>query len=227
MSNKLNTRKKPTNALFVVGGIALTSCLVSMTGSSASAAVFNLDSTIISGNVTSSMNYGTVTLTQNGSDVDVLVSLTQAWKPLSLYLNYSGANPITSPTTAINPYSSESVGFALNNKKVQGSGNYGNFDLEIPDNGNLGNFTTSWATKLKSTTGGLNLNDFVQTDSQGKLYAALHIGNGGLNTLPGGVNSIAIGASQAVPEPLTILGAATAAGIGAAFKRRSAKQSKE
>ena len=34
-------------------------------------------------------------------------------------------------------------------------------------------------------------------------------------------------ATDAVPEPLTILGAVTAAGLGAAFKRRSLKDPKK
>jgi len=40
-------------------------------------------------------------------------------------------------------------------------------------------------------------------------------------------NSFQINATQAVPEPLTILGAATAAGFGGLFKRRLAKSKKQ
>jgi hypothetical protein len=233
MFNGLKIKTNSINLLSLVGGATIAAATLALTAGNASAGTltFNLDSTIIGGNVGSSINYGTVKLDDSNisgnNGIDVTVNLSQAWKPLSLYLNYGGSSTIASSTTAIAPYPSKSVGFALNNKKVQGSGNYGNFDLEIPNGGNLGNFTSTWKTTLKASSGSLSLTDFDFKDSQGKLYAALHIGNNGLNTLPGGVGSIAIGAStkpgtgtgpgggQAVPEPLTILGAATAAGFGA------------
>jgi hypothetical protein len=233
MFNGSKIKTNSINLLSLVGGTAIAAATLALTAGNASAAtIFNLDSTITSGNLsTPTYNFGTVTLTQNGNKVDVSVALNQAWKILTFNLNYA-------PGVAGNTISSSNstISFTSNGKTLGGAGNGAalGFDIELPNSGNIGSIQTFLTTLSTGDAGGLTEANFLSKNAGG-LFAGIHIANNNLGTLPGGVSSIAIGSvtqapasapvatPAAVPEPLTILGAATAAGFGASFKRRLAK----
>ncbi len=146
-------------------------------------------------------SFGTVTLTDNGDSVDILVTLSTGTKIQSIYLNAdqslldagadfsTGSNDITEDPDSI------PNGNSLGGLK---------FDLADPDNGNLGTSPYSETISAVDSNGDaidLDVEDFLFTSGDG-VYMAIHIGG-----LPGDGESIWVGAKlrPPVPEPASLI----------------------
>lgn len=184
-----------------LGGAALIGLLI-LLPVHASALVFDLN-TLISGNsLTPTSSWGTITITDNGDSVDIVVDLIGDGdlKVLSFYLNYDDVKFENDPFSIL-----PSVSVDENGQKADGY-SLGFFDLQIPATGNLGFEPYTGTLSLA----GVNLNpgDFNFLDSGGNLFAAVHIGSIGTN----GEDSLWVGAGNGngngtppIPEPGTIL----------------------
>lgn len=175
-----------------------------------------------------SATYGTVTLTDNGNNVDLTVSLVGgAQKILAVYLNYNDATFSDSSAFLL---ASKTVGVSENNNALPPY-NDGKFDLQIPPTGNVNEFGT-YSDTFSLASFNLNPADFDFKDSSGLLFAAVHIGN--CSAAPGstsdcdpgltGEGSIKVGALNdlaPIPEPTTLLlWGSTMAGMGWVARRR-------
>lgn len=125
-----------------------------------------------------------------------------------------------------------SIVTTANTVKLDGSGNQ-KFDIQInwetsnkKDRFNGSDVNTFLITSTENA--GVSVVDFnkQQNANNTGYFAGVHIqGNGASGAVASGTPTYVptTAPGQAVPEPLTILGAATAAGFGASFKRRLAK----
>lgn len=173
--------------------------LVIMTAGQASALTFNL-SQVINGNtsLTPTSSYGTITLSQIGTDVRIDVALADTTHRLQGFaLNFNDVKFSVADIFSLNNGTSISV---IENG-IKSDGYAGFFDIDIPKNGNLGN-VSSFSAIIHDSLQNLSVEDFNTHDTLGLLYASAHIGN--LNTPSG---SIWVGADgpAPVPEPGTML----------------------
>jgi len=177
----------------------------------AEALSFDLNCTLSGSGCAPSASFGTLTLTDNGNNVDVFVDLIGLGihKIQSFYLNYDDS--LFSNASAFNTTSSIGVQVGENAKQANGYST-GKFDLRLPNPppGNLG--TEPFSDTI--TLGAFNLNPghFNFLDSSGLLYAAVHIGNIACASAScigqSGNDSIWVGSRQApvsVPEPATLI----------------------
>jgi len=182
---------------------------------------------IVTGNntCTPSVSYGTISFTDNGNGVDVLVDLVGTGQRIQTVLfNYDDAK------FANNAFSiAPSVNVAENGNTLPPF-NGGGFDLQIPSQANM-NTPDPYLGTLTLASLNLDPADFNFLDSSGTLFAAVHIGTCGPNEpascLPGqtGNNSIKVGALgdplTPVPEPATLLlWGTTVVGLGFLKRRR-------
>ena len=161
---------------------------------------------------------GTLSITDNINDtnmVDVAIDLNDGLKLLSFRLNYF---------TDTLPAGLSITGASLNGSinSVKADGYKGNFDIEIPSTGNLGN-VDFWEGTLSATGVNLDAANFIALDTENLLHVAVHIGAGS-SSLPGNVTSLWAGdGTTPVPEPTTILllglGLVGLAGVGRKFKK--------
>jgi len=209
-------------ALLMVTALALGSATES------AALSFSLNCTIAVSGCSPSATYGTVTLTDNGNNVDLTVSLVGgAQKILAVYLNY---NDTTFSNSSAFLLANKTVGVSENNNALPPY-NDGKFDLQIPSTGNVNEFGT-YSDTFSLASFDLNPADFDFKDSSGLLFAAVHIGNCGAapgspsDCDPGltGDGSIKVGALDDLaptPEPTTLLlWGSTMAGMGWVARRR-------
>jgi len=189
--------------------ILLISMLLAGTAASsvqAASITFNLDSTIDGSGVTSTTPLGTLTLTDNGNYVDIVVKLNNpSWKILDLALNFDDSR-----FSNFSRFSLVNEGLKVSEDKIKQGGYKGYFDLVIPGKGNIGEYGYYYDTikLLGSGNTVLHVSDFMFKDTKDLLYAGLHIGNMGSYTKGG--DSLWVGASSvaqpsAVPEPSTVL----------------------
>lgn len=206
--NKGEKMKKATHFSAVLVMVVLSLFLIG--SNKAYALVFDLN-TIINGPTltTAPSSFGTVTLTDVGSNVRVDINLTgnSVHRVQSLYLNYNDTLfTNSSQFRTINSGTNFGVIVAENSSQANGY-NIGFFDLRIPDPppGNLGFEPISFSIYM--TGRNLDPSDFNYLDTSGRLYAAVHIGNYGGQPGIGGGDSIWVGAgpSARVPEPATLL----------------------
>lgn len=195
------------------GLVALLSALmfVGVSALNAEALTFDLNC-IISGSTCTPVagSFGTITLTDNGNNVDITVDLAGSGvhKVLSLALNFD-------PTQSLSGFNTtSSAGVIATSQNAQSLTSMQGFDLKIPDPppGNLG--FEPYADTITKTSFNLDPSHFnyLSTNPGGtQLFAAVHIGNIACASLDclgqGGQNSIAVGSlpSTPVPEPASLL----------------------
>lgn len=211
-------------------GLVFLMALALALGSAAESAAlsFSLNCIIAVSGCSPSATYGTVTLTDNGNNVDLTVSLVGgAQKILAVYLNYNDATFSNSSAFLL---ANKTVGVNENNNALPPY-NDGKFDLQIPPTGNVNEFGT-YSDTFSLASFNLNPADFDFKDSSGLLFAAVHIGN--CSAAPGstsdcdpgltGEGSIKVGALNDLaptPEPTTLLlWGSTMAGMGWVARRR-------
>ncbi len=191
-------------------GILMVVCMLGFFVSSAPALTFDLNYTVSATPTAVSPSWGTVTITDDGNSVDVLVSPTvdTDWKLLALYLNYAGsATAFTYTSTDFNNpanTSSGSADFSPNGEQADGY-TAGKFDIQIPDTGNLGNVSGDVLIVLSANVN-LDPSDFDHFDfPNGLLTSAAHFGN----APQGEGGSIWVGSGPGtpprVPEPGTLM----------------------
>lgn len=227
MSNKLNTVQRPIKSMFVAGGITLASGLVAMMAGSASAAVFTQGTTQTvgysqnfgGGIVSATVDFTLSNLTNNQAEFIIKVT------------NNTILGSLTNAGLA-------SIGFSSDPDATAGSATLSS--VLQPDDTNVfsGVGTPDSIPSLGLTEictwAGNNCNGGPQNSllavGQTDTFKLTYLGNFSNNiTLDNfGVKFQTSAGStefygQAVPEPLTILGALTAAGFGVAFKRRTTK----
>lgn len=168
----------------------------------ASALTFDLNYTISATPTPVTPNWGTLTITDDGNSVDLLVSPTNtSWKLLELDLNYvGGATSFSYTGTGGNG----TVNYSPDGIKADGY-SAGMFDLAIPATGNFGNVSGDVLIVLSAGSVNLDPSNFDFKDSNGLLTSAEHFGN--LPQAQGG--SIWVGSgpgtTNKVPEPSTML----------------------
>ena len=192
-----------------VAALALCSLAGIATGNAA-AITYNLN-TIINGgsSLSSTPSFGTVTISDNTTDankLDVSVSLNGTGERVQeLFLNYNDAT-FSNSTPFV--FTGGVTTFSINENNQQADGyTAGKFDIQTPATGNGGVEPLNFTIALAGTN--LNPADFNFTDTSGKLFDAVHIGNcGDVTCTPGGNGeaSIWVGSSGAVsvPEPATL-----------------------
>jgi hypothetical protein len=136
------------------------------------------------------------------------------------------------PNAGIDVARAASTATDANNLKLDGSGNQ-KFDIQINwgTSGSADRFNASDVNTFlitSSDNAGVSVVDFnkQQNANNTGYFAGVHIQGNGPSAAVASQTPIYVPTSTpgaAVPEPLTILGAATAAGFGASFKRRLAK----
>ena len=184
--------------LMLTVGLVFVLFLCSVTRSEA--LTFDLNCILSSSGCTASASFGTITLTDNGNNVDIAVDLNGSGveKVLLVFLNYDDS--LFSNSSAFDLTGSKTISVDENNQQADGYST-GNFDLQLPATGNLGFEPFSGTITLASTN--LDTTNFDFTDTSGVFFAAVHIGD--LN----GVNDSSIwvgsGGSSQVPEPSTLL----------------------
>lgn len=166
---------------------------------------FDLNCVISGAGCAPSTSFGTVTLTHNGENVELVVDLAGAGvhKVLKVFLNYDES--LFSNASAFNTASTAGV---IVDENARRPGGYAGFlDLTIPDPppANLG--FEPYGDTITLAGFDLNPEHFNFLDTSGKLWAAVHIGNYGGAPGVGGLDSIWVGADPpvATPEPGTLL----------------------
>ena len=183
-------------------------------------------------------SFGSITFTDdagNSKYVDVSVGISAPYKILAFGFNFNAFQPPTfsGPDKTKDWFfafdSSNPAGVNVQGKqdtfKADGSGNYGNFDINVSGSALTSASTQTFTGTLKyeewnlktnnphkgdptTLTGNvadLDVSNFEVKDSQATLYAWIHVGN-----VTPGPGSIALGAvpdlpPQAIPEPATML----------------------
>lgn len=195
--------KRSRNSLPTV--ILLVSLLLIGTAASSARAAsitFNLDAIIDGSGLRSTASLGTLTLTDNGNYVDIVVKLENpSWKIQEMALNFDDSRFSNSSR-----FSLVHESLKVNEDKVKQGGYKGNFDIDIPATGNIGQYGY-YSDTLKLLGGGntiLDVSDFAFKDTNNLIYASLHIGNYS-NGSSVWVGASSIARPHAVPEPSTIL----------------------
>lgn len=176
----------------IVLSVALLSGVLLGLAPQASALTFDLNCSFSGGACSGSGTFGTVTITDTVTvgTVQVVVdtsAMSSTSKDLQVALN---------STVAVTSTSLGTLTYSPNSLTVNGSGNYGAFDLTVQFNG-----TSSFTPVTFSLSGtGLTANSFNTADAGG-IFAAVHVGN--INTAG---QSLAVGANgQSLPLPATML----------------------
>jgi hypothetical protein len=186
-----------------LGVVALSGVLVSP----AQALTFDLNCIISSAACTPSGSFGTLTLTNNGDGVDIMVDLIGlgTHKVHQVYLNYDDSLFDNASNFQV---TGSTVSVDQNNQKPDGYGNA--FDLYFPKEGNLGTEPYSATITLSGTN--LDPSHFDYKDRLDLIYAAVHIGAIACASSTcvgqGGENSVWVGArqpTQEVPEPVSLI----------------------
>jgi hypothetical protein len=191
--------------LITIGG----AFLLSLLSAKAEALTFDLNCTLSGAGCASSASFGSITLTDNGDDVDITVDLVGSGvhKIQRVYLNFDDS--LFSNANNFDTVSNVGVIEDQNNLQADGYST-GKFDLRLPDPppGNLGFEPYSDTITLS----GFNLNPdhFNFSDTSNLLLGAVHIGNiacaNDTCIGQGGEESIWVGATLSqVPEPTTLL----------------------
>lgn len=166
---------------------------------------FDLNCVISGAGCPPSASFGTVTLTDNGNNVDVVVDLAGAGvhKVQKVFLNYDDS--LFSNSSAFG--TSSSAGVIVGQNAQTPAGYSGSLDLTIPDPppGNLG--FEPYSDTITLTGFNLNPDHFNFLDTLGKVGVAVHVGNFGGSPGVAGTDSIWVGSDPpaATPEPGTLL----------------------
>jgi len=150
----------------------------------ASAITFNINCYITSAGCTAGTSYGTLTLTDviylGDAAVQVDVDLTgdSVHKVQEILLNYDTA---AAGTALPNLTLSDGTGLTYSSNSLSADGYQGDFDIQIPDTGNLG--TEPFSAIIYGAAGAdlfasyFNLTVPAAGDVTDRLYIAVHIGN--------------------------------------------------
>jgi len=174
---------------------AIAIALVAMAGPAKATVInFTLD-TLVAGPSPGSSPYGTITLADNGNNIDFTVSLNNGGKLVAVIsLNYLGVLGLATDWTA----SGGNIGANTITVSSNNAGYNGYFDIRLVDSGPYSNPLTF--TLSKSSTN-LNVSDFNTKDQYGVYYAIV-----ATSDTPE-TNRTYLGAttSNVVPEPGTMM----------------------
>lgn len=176
----------------------------------------------------SPVSFGTLTLSDkvvnNVNQVQLNLDLTgTANKVLSIALDFDNAKFSNSSPFSIS--STPTTSIKVDEDKIKANGYKGDFDLDIPQTGNIGT-TDTFSALISLTSGNLFAADLNQKDTLSNIFAAVHIGNYNNDTpgQPGG-GSIWVGATPAAPIPTpALLPGLLGMGIAALRKRKQAEE---
>jgi hypothetical protein len=232
MSNKLNTVQRPIKWMFLASSIALASGLVAMMANSASASILSFQVNQNPTNDTSIFYDVTIKDIVGGVQVGVTQSATSpnSGDLLGLFFNVQPGNASNYGITGLSNFTNIAGDVISNvcfNTTNCGNGNNVNggpvnsFDIGLT----FGSQGTAGGVLVKSNTFSIASSTLTTANFLNQSFA-VRAQTSGIDPTTGGGGStkeFGVAPSQAVPEPLTILGALTAAGFGAAFKRRTTK----
>jgi hypothetical protein len=207
-----------------------TFCFVGLLASVTHAATFTsqLNCPVVGGSVCTSTtaSYGTVTFSDTATGVNIGIGLGTGLTVQDINFNYTSASVV--PITASINGTTVAVTNTPNSVILNGSGNYGFFDVSIPSTGTLTTYGSNFTVNLTTTLTATNI--FNSLDTQGNFDFALHLQNCGPNSgtcQPGqtGNNSLVVGevpgTNSPVPEPTSIALLGTGmAGLAAMLRRR-------
>jgi len=180
--------------------LSLLSVLVCLAPNHAKAITYDLNYIIAGGTtLTPTSSYGTVTLTDNGNNVDISIDLVgSTLKIHRFYLNYDDTLFTNSSPFGI------TVGAITVDKNILKPDGYAYyFDLRV-DGGGGGStldLIDIYNGTISLTSFNLNPQHFDFKDIGGNLFVAVHIGN--ITNIPG-VDSLWVGGTP-IPEPATML----------------------
>ena len=187
------------------------------------ALTFNLGCIIDGSGVTPSASFGSLTLTDSGNSVDILVDLVNTplgekpHKILEVYLNYDDTKFDN------NPFSLAGESTAVDENKQKAGGYKGFFDIKIPSTGNIG--FEPYTDTISLAAFDLNPADFDFFDTKGQVFAAVHIGNYGGSPGTPGEDSIWVGGCASVPEPATLVLLGSGLALMGLLGRRKSRKS--
>jgi len=165
--------------------------------------------------------FGTISFTDNGTNVDISVNLVGngIHKVQSIYFNFNDS--MFSNSDNFDTTSSDGILVGENTLQADGY-SAGFFDLciPLPPPGNLG--FEPYSTSITLTGVNLDPSYFASTDSSGVYFAAVHIGNLGSNPGEPGDDSIWVGASVPDASIIFLLGPSLIA-LGVFSRKKSRK----
>jgi hypothetical protein len=233
MFNGLKIKTNSINLFSLVGGATIAAATLALTAGNASAATFGF-SNIFPGDLVGDAfnNDYKLDVTDEGSgmirfafsNISTATNFQSAIKQVA----FSSINTSLLSGQTTNYQNSGTVGFQNSTQNLSQSNNISGWSGETwgaKTNGANSNAVQSG--EILGIKFGGDFNAVIAAIGNGDLKIGIHVGS----LLNGASDSYVLSPTpapapapgQAVPEPLTILGAATAAGFGASFKRRLAK----
>jgi PEP-CTERM motif len=205
-----------------LAGIALLALVAVAVPQDAAAVTADLTCAFVGGVCNNTSSFGTLTFTDLGDNVQVVVDLTgppPGSKILEVILNYNLTAPDGAGLSVTVDAAPSTLTFSPNN--VNADGCVDCFDIAVPGNGNLGKFDTATLV-FHNSNGVLDVGDFFFVAlNSADVVAAVHIGNigpdgcEGTGCTPGttGTGSLFAGGKPpvgtprevVVPEPGTVI----------------------
>jgi hypothetical protein len=191
--------KRPFTSLLALGAALVVGSFIQVVP--VQAVSYDLTCSISAAGCTTVASYGTVTLNQNGSSVNIVVALS----PGTLTVQQIDLNTSLNQSPYTATIGATSIGVLYDTNDVQADGySAGKFDIQIPSTGTLTSFGSSFTITLSGASA-LSVATFDVKDSSGLLNLAVHIQNCTTQAgCSGGSAWVGNGAST-VPEPASVL----------------------